>query len=357
MDVRSDKDTSKHLILVWFMVPRSATAAASKYGGRRNHHIRWRRAERAKDLSHNVFRVNPSPRIVLFALGFLSTTVMPFAQTSIDLVAGWAGLSLDRPRVMGILNVTPDSFSDGGRRLEVRAAIEAGLAMAADGADIIDVGGESTRPGAEPVVPGLEQDRVVPVITALAAAGHCVSVDTRNAATMQAALAAGARIVNDVTALAYDPLAALVVADSGCPVVLMHMRGSFATMYAEARYGDVAAAIRDELGDRIEAAIRAGVRPAQIAVDPGIGFAKQAAHSIAALRGLSELTRLGYPVVVGASRKSFIGAVTQEPDARRRLGGSLAAALFAVSRGASILRVHDVRDTVQALSMWQTLFE
>jgi dihydropteroate synthase len=295
--------------------------------------------------------------MVLFALGFLSTTVMSFEQTSNDLVAEWAGLSLDRPRVMGILNVTPDSFSDGGHRLEVRAAIEAGLAMAADGADIIDVGGESTRPGAEPVPPGVEQDRVVPVIRALAAAGHRVSVDTRNAATMQAALAAGARIVNDVTALAYDPLAARVVADSGCPVVLMHMRGSFATMYAEARYGDVAAAIRDELGGRIEAAIRAGVRPAQIAVDPGIGFAKQAAHSIAALQGVSELTRLGYPVVVGASRKSFIGAVAREPNAGRRLGGSLAAALFAVSRGASILRVHDVRDTVQALSMWQTLFE
>jgi dihydropteroate synthase len=295
--------------------------------------------------------------MVLFALGFLSTTVMSFEQTSNDLVAEWAGLSLDRPRVMGILNVTPDSFSDGGHRLEVRAAIVAGLAMAADGADIIDVGGESTRPGAEPVPPGVEQDRVVPVIRALAAAGHRVSVDTRNAATMQAALAAGARIVNDVTALAYDPLAARVVADSGCPVVLMHMRGSFATMYAEARYGDVAAAIRDELGGRIEAAIRAGVRPAQIAVDPGIGFAKQAAHSIAALQGVSELTRLGYPVVVGASRKSFIGAVAREPNAGRRLGGSLAAALFAVSRGASILRVHDVRDTVQALSMWQTLFE
>jgi dihydropteroate synthase len=295
--------------------------------------------------------------MVLFALGFLSTTVMSFEQTSNDLVAEWAGLSLDRPRVMGILNVTPDSFSDGGHRLEVRAAIEAGLALAADGADIIDVGGESTRPGAEPVPPGVEQDRVVPVIRALAAAGHRVSVDTRNAATMQAALAAGARIVNDVTALAYDPLAARVVADSGCPVVLMHMRGSFATMYAEARYGDVAAAIRDELGGRIEAAIRAGVRPAQIAVDPGIGFAKQAAHSIAALQGVSELTRLGYPVVVGASRKSFIGAVAREPNAGRRLGGSLAAALFAVSRGASILRVHDVRDTVQALSMWQTLFE
>jgi dihydropteroate synthase len=281
---------------------------------------------------------------------------MPFQQTSNDLVAKWAGFALDRPRVMGIVNVTPDSFSDGGHRLELQAAIDAGMAMAAEGADIVDVGGESTRPGAEPVTPEVEQDRVVPVIRALAAAGHCVSVDTRNAATMRAALAAGARIVNDVMALAYDPLAARVVADSGCPVVLMHMRGSFATMYAEARYSDVAAAIRDELGGRIEAAIRAGVRPAQIAVDPGIGFAKQPAHSLAALRGVSELAGLGYPVVVGASRKSFIGAVTREPDAGRRLGGSLAAALFAVSRGASILRVHDVRETVQALSVWQTLF-
>jgi dihydropteroate synthase len=284
--------------------------------------------------------------------------LMPFRQYSTHRATHWAGFSLERPRVMGILNITPDSFSDGGQTLEVQAAVDAGLAMAADGADIIDVGGESTRPGAamEPVAPDVEQARVVPVIAALAGAGHCVSVDTRNAATMRAALAAGARIVNDVTALAYDPLAAGVVAGSGCSVVLMHMRGEFATMYAQARYDDVAAEIRDELMARIEAAIHAGIRPEQIAIDPGIGFAKQPAHSVAALRGLSELVGLGYPIVVGASRKSFIGAIAREPDAGRRLGGSLAAALFAVSRGVSILRVHDVRETVQALSVWQTLF-
>jgi dihydropteroate synthase len=271
----------------------------------------------------------------------------------------WAGFNLDRPRVMGILNVTPDSFSDGGCRLEVQEAVAAGRAMVAEGADIIDVGGESTRPGAaaEPVPPDVEQDRVIPVIKALAAAGYCVSVDTRNAETMRAALAAGAKIVNDVTALAYDPLSAGVVAGAGCPVVLMHMRGAFATMYSQAHYGDVAAEVRNELLARIGAAIHAGVRREQIAIDPGIGFAKQPEHSLAALRGLPELTGLGYPVVVGVSRKSFIGAIAREPDPNRRLGGSLAAALFAVSRGASILRVHDVRETVQALSVWQTLLE
>jgi dihydropteroate synthase len=284
---------------------------------------------------------------------------MPIPQISTHRAMRWAGFSLDRPRVMGILNVTPDSFSDGGRRLDLHKAVDAGLAMVSEGADIIDVGGESTRPGAatEPVPPDVEQGRVVPVIKALAEAGHCVSVDTRNAVTMRAALAAGARIVNDVTALTFDPLAAQVVADAGCPVVLMHMRGAFATMYSQARYSDVAVEIRDEMLTRIEAAIRAGVRPEQIAIDPGIGFAKQAEHSLAALRGLSELTGLGYPVVVGASRKSFIGAVAREPDPGRRLGGSVAAALFAISRGASILRVHDVRETIQALSVWQTLLE
>lgn len=272
-----------------------------------------------------------------------------------DPVMQWAGLGLDRPRVMGILNVTPDSFSDGGHRTGAQAAIEAGLAMIAEGADIVDVGGESTRPGAAPVPPEVEQARVVPVIAALAAAGHCISVDTRNAATMQAALAAGARIVNDVTALAYDKLAAGLVARLGCPVVLMHMRGAFATMYAEARYGDVVAEVRAELEERIAAAIQAGIRPEQIAIDPGIGFAKQAGHSLAVLRELSDLRDLGYPLLVGVSRKSFIGAVAGEPDPGRRIGGSLAAGLFAVQRGASILRVHDVRETVQALSVWQAL--
>jgi dihydropteroate synthase len=274
-----------------------------------------------------------------------------------DRPSHWAGLSLDRPRVMGILNVTPDSFSEGGRTMDLRAAIAAGLAMVADGADIIDVGGESTRPGAaaEPLHPDVEQARVLPVIRALSASGHCVSVDTRNAATMQAALAAGARIVNDVTALTHDPRSAYTVAQHGCPVVLMHMRGEFATMYARAQYDDVGGEVRDELMIHIEAAIRAGVRREQIAIDPGIGFAKQADHSLAALRGLPALGELGHPIVVGVSRKSFIGAVAHEPDAGRRLGGSVAAGLFALLRGASILRVHDVRETVQAISVWNTL--
>jgi dihydropteroate synthase len=272
-------------------------------------------------------------------------------------ISHWAGLSLSRPLVMGILNVTPDSFSDGGRLHDTRDAVAAGLAMAADGADIIDVGGESTRPGAVPVPPDVERDRVVPVIRALAAEGHCVSVDTRNAATMRAALAAGAKIVNDVSALAHDPLSAAVVADHACPVVLMHMRGTPATMNAQAVYEDVVAEIKAELSQRIETAIEAGIRPEQIAIDPGIGFAKRVKHSQAVLRRLPEIVSLGYPVLVGLSRKSVIGAVSEEPEPDRRLGGSLAAGLFAVLRGASILRVHDVRDTVQAFRVWHTLFE
>jgi dihydropteroate synthase len=271
--------------------------------------------------------------------------------------AHWAGLSLDRPRVMGILNITPDSFSDGGRRINPEAAIDAGLAMAKEGADIIDVGGESTRPGAGPVPPDLEMERVLPAIRALASAGLIVSIDTRHADTMRQAVAAGARIVNDVSALADDPRSAGVVAELGCPVVLMHRRGDSATMNARAVYRDVVAEVRAELSMRIEAAIQAGVQPRQIVIDPGIGFAKHATHSVEVLRRLSDLGTLGYPILVGASRKSFIGKLSGESQADRRLGGSLAAGLFAVLRGASILRVHDVRDTVQALNMWKTLFE
>jgi dihydropteroate synthase len=271
--------------------------------------------------------------------------------------AGWAGFALDRPLVMGILNVTPDSFSDGGRRADSRDAIAAGLAMAADAADIIDVGGESTRPGASPVPPDVEQQRVLPVIRTLAAEGACVSVDTRNAATMRAALAAGARIVNDVSALAHDPLSAGVVAEHACPVVLMHMRGTPETMGTLAAYDDVVAEVRAELVLRIDAAIQAGVRPERIAIDPGFGFAKRARQSAALLRGLPHLVSLGYPVLVGLSRKSLIGHLTEEPDASRRLPGSLAAELFAVQQGASILRVHDVPETVQALRVWRALFE
>jgi len=256
---------------------------------------------------------------------------------------------------MAILNVTPDSFSDGGRRTDPDAAIAAGLAMAADGADIVDVGGESVRPGASPVAPERERDRVIPVIRALAAASIRVSVDTRNASTMQAALAAGASIVNDVSGLSHDPRAAGVVADAGCPVVLMHMRGTPVTMNSLARYDNVAAEVCAELLTRIRAAAAAGIRVDQIVIDPGIGFAKLREHSVALLQALPELGRLGRPILVGVSRKSFIGQLAGEPRPSHRLGGSLAAGLFALTRGASILRAHDVQETAQAIRVWLSL--
>ncbi len=269
--------------------------------------------------------------------------------------ASWAGLTLDRPRIMGVLNVTPDSFSDGGDFLNPDAAIAAGVAMAKAGADIIDVGGESTRPHSQPTTPDIEQARVLPVIRGLASAGLRVSVDTRHGATMAAALDAGARIINDVSALAFDPASAPMVAQRGCPVVLMHMRGTPTTMHGEARYHDVVTDVLRELGQRIAAAERAGIARDAIAIDPGIGFAKKAAHSMELLRRLPELASLGCPILVGVSRKSFLAGTTGEADPRRRLPGSLAAGLFALSRGAAILRVHDVAETVQAIRVWQAL--
>ncbi len=276
-------------------------------------------------------------------------------ETGARPVLTWAGLQLDTPRVMAILNVTPDSFSDGGTYPDPDAAVAAGLAMVAEGADIVDIGGESTRPGAAPVSPDQEQARVLPVVRALAAAGVRVSIDTRNAATMQAALEAGAAIVNDVTALAHDPAAAAVVARHGCPVVLMHMRGTPATMNAHARYTDIAAEVAAELGARIAAAERAGIARDAIAIDPGIGFAKLANHSVDLLRRLPDLGVLERPILVGVSRKSFLGRIAGVADPQRRLPASLAAGLFALARGAHILRVHDVAATAQAIRVWQAL--
>lgn len=267
----------------------------------------------------------------------------------------WAGLDLDLPLVMGILNVTPDSFSDGGRHFDPDRAIAAGLAMAEVGAAIVDVGGESTRPGASPVSADEEQARILPVIRALAGRSVCVSVDTVHAATMAAALAAGACIVNDVSGLTHDPEAAAVVAAHQCPVVLMHMRGTPATMNGLAHYNDVVAEVRVELSQRIDAAVGSGIGPELIAIDPGIGFAKTAVQSVAVLRALPAFASLGFPLLVGVSRKRFVGTLSGEPEAERRLGGSLAAGLFAVARGASILRTHDVRETVQAVRMWHSL--
>lgn len=256
---------------------------------------------------------------------------------------------------MGILNVTPDSFSDGGRHADPAVAIKAGMAMIAAGADILDIGGESTRPGSVAVSPEIEQDRILPVIRALAASGALVSVDTRHASTMAAALAAGAAIVNDVSALTHDPDALSVVARAGCPVVLMHMRGTPETMNGLAFYDDVVSDVRTELAVTLERAVHGGVDAERIALDPGIGFAKTAEQSLALLRGLPDLATLGRPLLVGVSRKSFIGRVAEQPDAARRLGGSLAAGLYALSRGARILRVHDVEETVQAVRVWSSL--
>ena len=268
-------------------------------------------------------------------------------------------LTLDRPRVMGVLNVTPDSFSDGGRFLDRAAAVDGGRAMLVDGADIIDVGGESTRPGAAPTAEADEIARVVPVIEALRddcdARGVVLSVDTRKPAVMRAAIAAGAGMVNDVYALR-APGALDVVARAPGPVgvCLMHMQGEPATMQQHVVYTDVVAEVKAFLAERAAACENAGIAGDRIVLDPGFGFGKTVAHNLALLRWLEELVALGYPLAVGLSRKSTIGALTgREVD--ERLAGSVAAALAAVERGAAIVRVHDVRETVDALNVWRAV--
>ncbi len=256
---------------------------------------------------------------------------------------------------MGILNVTPDSFSDGGKHAASDTAIEAGRAMLAAGVDIIDVGGESTRPNAAIVSPAEEIDRISGVISALAARGAVISVDTRNAATMAAALNAGARIINDVSGLKHDPAARALVAERGCPVILMHMRGSPMTMNCQAQYTDVARDVLAELLATRDAALAAGIAPANIALDPGFGFAKLGAQNLQLLRATARFAALGHPLLIALSRKKFIGEFGAEPDPAKRLPGSLAAGLYAVAQGAHILRVHDVPETVQALRVWQRL--
>lgn len=269
-------------------------------------------------------------------------------------MTAWSGFP-NRPLVMGILNVTPDSFSDGGLRLAREHAVAAARRMRDAGADIIDIGGESTRPGATPVPPAEEQARVLPVLDALAGIGTALSIDTRNAATMRAALAAGATIVNDVSGLAHDADAPALIAASRCLLVLMHMRGTPETMNTLTHYDDPVGEVTRELAERMDAALAAGIARERIAIDPGIGFAKTAAQSITLLRSLPDLARFGCPILIGVSRKGVIGALSGEADAAKRDAGSLAAGLFALSRGARILRVHDVRGTVQAVRVWSRL--
>ena len=250
---------------------------------------------------------------------------------------------------MGILNVTPDSFSDGGRFEDVARALDHARAMLADGADIVDVGGESTRPGAAAVDEATEIARVLPVVEALAREGALVSVDTMKPAVMRAALAAGAAMVNDVRAL-QAPGALEAVAASGAAVCLMHMRGTPASMQQAPEYGDVVAEVRDFLAARAQACEDAGIARERIVVDPGFGFGKTRAHNLELLDRLGELATLGYPVLAGWSRKSTLGGITGRGE-EERLAASVAAAVLAVERGASIVRVHDVRETVDAVAV------
>jgi dihydropteroate synthase len=268
----------------------------------------------------------------------------------------WAGFDiLQRPLVMGIINVTPDSFSDGGRFLAVENAVAAGEQMLAAGADILDIGGESTRPGAAPVSPDEEMARILPMIRALASKGAMISADTRNAATMAAALDAGAAIINDVSGLRHDKRAPALLAARGCPVVLMHMRGTPMTMNCQAHYANLVEDVLTELTAARDAAVAAGIKRENIALDPGLGFAKIGEQNLFLLRATSRFASLGAPLLIGLSRKKFIGQLGGEPVAARRMPGSLAAGLYAVSQGAHILRVHDVEETVQGLKIWTKL--
>ncbi|MDT8856648.1 dihydropteroate synthase [Paracoccaceae bacterium Fryx2] len=264
------------------------------------------------------------------------------------------GLPLDRPRLMGILNVTPDSFSDGGRFLDAAAALAQGRAMAG-AADLLDIGGESTRPGAADVAVPDEIARTAPVIAALrdGGLGLPISVDTRKAAVAEAALAAGADMVNDVSALQYDAAMAPLAARSGVPICLMHAQGTPATMQHDPRYDDVLLDVYDALAALVARAEASGIARDAMVIDPGIGFGKTAAHNLALIRGLSLFHGLGLPLLVGASRKRFIGTIGGADQADRRMPGSIAVALACVAQGAQILRIHDVQDTRQALALWQ----
>jgi dihydropteroate synthase len=272
------------------------------------------------------------------------------------LTLGERTVRFDQPSVAAILNVTPDSFSDGGTHGEdPAAAASAGVAMAAAGAAIIDVGGESTQPGAPVVWEGDEIARVVPVIERLARSGTLVSIDTRKAAVMEAALAAGAGIVNDVAALLWDDRALEVVARAGCPVVLMHSPDPASGGHGAHGYGNVLTDVFDWLEARIDAVVAGGVDRARIIVDPGIGFGKTLAENLALLNGLAIFHGLGCPILLGASRKRMIGALSNEAAADARLGGSIALALKGVEAGVQWLRVHDVAETVQAVRVWRGL--
>lgn len=267
------------------------------------------------------------------------------------MIQTFGNIVLDRPRVMAIVNVTPDSFSDGGERLEAAQAIDDGLRFVSEGADIVDVGGESTRPGSQPTSVDEELQRVFPVVEGLARKGVVVSVDTRRAEVARACLDAGARIVNDVSALRDDPAMLPLIVRHRAPVVLMHRRGRSEGKYEGPAYRDVVEDVRDFLLERAQAAEAAGVARDRIALDPGIGFGKSVEENLALIAGSGRIAATHYPVLVGSSRKSFIGSLTGITEPRLRDPASVWLAVEAARQGAAILRVHDVSGVRQALAV------
>lgn len=281
------------------------------------------------------------------------------AQSSLEILSArrlpFAGLDLRRPRIMGVINVTPDSFSDGGDHFDPGKAVATGLAMVEAGADILDIGGESTRPGAEVVTVEEELQRVIPVVRGLADSGAVVSIDTRHGAVMAAALAEGASIINDITAFTGDPEALSMAAESPAAVVLMHMQGEPHNMQANPVYEDAALDVYDFLSQRIAACRAAGIAPDRIAIDPGIGFGKTIDHNLRILDQLALYHGMGCALLLGVSRKNLIARLSKDEPPKQRMPGSLAAALAGVARGAQIVRVHDVAETIQAITVWQSI--
>lgn len=295
-----------------------------------------------------------------------SDGIVPLSEVPADMLdrlsaprAPVARMRLEAPRIMGILNLTPDSFSDGGMFLRPEEAMDQARRMQSAGADILDLGGESTRPGAAVVPDAEEIARTAPVIAALRGDGMGLplSIDTRKAAVARAALQAGADLVNDVAAMEYDPAMTAAVAETGAPVCLMHARGTPEVMQEDPRYDDVLLEVYDYLEARIAAAAQAGIGPERIVVDPGIGFGKTVAHNLALLRGLSLFHGLGCAVLLGASRKRFIGTIGQAPEARVRMPGTLAVTLAGLAQGVQIHRVHDVAEVAQGVRLWRAISE
>ena len=284
----------------------------------------------------------------------LKTIAARISAPRAPLALGERKVRLDQPQVMAILNVTPDSFSDGGRHVgDPASAAQVGVDMTVAGAAIVDVGGESTRPGAATVWEGDEIARTVPVIERLARSGAAVSIDTRKAAVMEAALGAGAQLINDVSALLYDDRALDVVVQASCPVVLMHSPDPARTGHEGGDYGDVLIEVYDWLDRRVDEVVARGIDRARVLIDPGIGFGKSLADNLALLNGLALFHGIGCGIVLGASRKRMIGALSNEAPAEARLGGSLAVALKGADLGAQLIRVHDVFETAQALRVWR----